>query len=215
VLLGDYLFATAFSLSASLDNPLASRYLSWVAGVVCQGEIAQIAETGNLDLDEETYFDVIEKKTAYLFAGAARVGAEYQDASEAEVAALSDYGMKLGTAFQIVDDILDVTGDEEQVGKTLGTDAGQGKVTLPVLHYLRAASTQDAARVRSLLGKGGRDGARKELRGILEESGSLGFARRRAEWFADESCRVLGIVRDSLYRQTLIDLARYALSRRR
>ena len=215
VLLGDYLFATAFALSAGLDNPLASRYLSWVSGVVCQGEILQIVETGNLDLDEETYFEVIEKKTAFLFAGAARVGAEYSGASEAATDALTAYGMKLGTAFQIIDDCLDLDGVEERVGKTLGTDARQGKATLPVIHYLQTAAPEKVAKMREILGGGEGDLWRDDIRVALEEHGSLQYARDRAGLFAKEAVKGLAVVPESPARETLERLARYTLSRRR
>lgn len=213
VLLGDYLFATAFALSANLENRLASRYLAFVTGVVCQGEIAQIRECGNLDLPEEVYLDVIEKKTAWLFAASARVGAEYQEAPEAACRALSDYGMRLGTAFQIVDDCLDLVGDESIAGKTLGTDAGQGKVTLPVIHHLRSVSAKEADRMRDLLRDGG--DRREEIRRLLEASGSLEYARRRAEELVDAATAALRPIPAGPPRAALERLARYSLLRRR
>lgn len=214
VLLGDYLFATAFALSANLENRLASRYLSWITGIVCQGEISQIRETGNLDLPEEVYFDIIEKKTAYLFSASARVGAEYMNAPEDATTALADYGMKLGSAFQIVDDCLDLDGEEARVGKTLGTDADQGKVTLPVIHYFRTAPAADAEVLRGLLGDGASD-HREEIRRRLEGHGSLEHARKRAETLAEEAVAGLRAVPAGPCRTALEDLARYSLHRRR
>jgi len=214
VLLGDYLFATAFALSSNLEDRLASRYLSWVTGVVCQGEIAQVVERGNLDLTEEAYLDIIEKKTAYLFAGSARVGAEYAGADEPAVKALTDYGMKMGTAFQIIDDCLDLEGEEARVGKTLGTDAGQGKVTLPVLQYLRTAPKEECRVMREKLGSGDPD-VRYEIRGRLVESGALEYAQEQARRFATEALRCLDVVPENRYRETLAEIARYTLSRQR
>jgi len=215
VLLGDYLFATAFSLSANLEDRLASRYLSWITGMVCQGEILQIQEAGNVDLPEEVYLDVIEKKTAFLFSAAARVGAEYAGAPEAAAAALADYGMKLGTAFQIIDDCLDLTGDEERVGKTLGTDAKQGKVTLPVIHFLKTAEAKDAAHVRELLTDPGEDDPGEEIRHLLQCAGALDYARDRAVEYTEEAIRGLGAVPPSPFREALEKLARFTISRRR
>jgi octaprenyl-diphosphate synthase len=214
ILLGDYLFATAFGLSASLENPLAARYLSWVTGIVCQGEIAQTVEQGNLELTEELYLDVIEKKTAYLFAGSARVGAEYAGASEQEAGALTDYGMKLGAAFQIIDDCLDLDGEEERVGKTLGTDAGQGKVTLPVLQYLRTSSEADAAHMRELLTSGD-PAVRDDVRELLVSSGALQYARDRANQFAAEAERSISGLPDTPAKASLAELAQYTLARKR
>jgi len=214
VLLGDYLFATAFALSANLENRLASRYLSWVSGIVCQGEIAQVVERGNLDLSEETYLDIIEKKTAYLFAAAARVGAEYAGAPEKDVKALTDYGMKMGTAFQMIDDCLDLEGDEERVGKTLGTDAGQGKVTMPVLQYLRTASAPDVTRMREMLSSGD-PSVRHVIRRELVAAGALDYAQERARGFATEALRCLEGVPDSPARTSMAAIATFTIARKR
>jgi octaprenyl-diphosphate synthase len=215
VLLGDFLFATAFGLSANLDNPLASRYLAWTSGVVCQGEIMQIIETGNLDLREEDYMEIIEKKTAYLFAASARVGAEYVGAPKEAVDALADYGMRLGTAFQIIDDCLDLVGEEERVGKTLGTDARQGKVTLPVIHFLRTASEASTMRLRELLSGGEGDEHLEEIRALLIGNGSLKFARNRATQLAEESVERISTIPESEARGSFEALAHYTLLRNR
>ncbi len=215
ILLGDYIFSSAFALSAGLRNPLASRYLSWITGIVCQGEILQILQSGNLDIEEEVYFDVIEKKTAFLFSAAARVGADYQEAGEDAVRALADYGMRLGTAFQIVDDCLDLDGDEASVGKSLGTDALQGKATLPVIHFLRTAEPDARERLRSLIRGYAEHGARDELRVLLTESGSLAYARGRAGALVEEAIRSLRFVPEGPARDVLERLARYSLERTR
>ena len=174
----------------------------------------QIIETGNLDLTQEEYLDVIEKKTAYLFSAAARVGAAYSDASEGACDALADYGMKLGTAFQIIDDCLDLDGTEERVGKTLGTDAVQGKVTLPVIRFFTTAPPDQVARMRGLLGSGDA-GVRDEVRDLLVESGALEFARGQAIRYAQEAADSLTVVPEGPARDALEGLARYTLSRRR
>ncbi|MCU0726426.1 MAG: polyprenyl synthetase family protein, partial [Planctomycetes bacterium] len=215
VLLGDFVFATAFGLSASLDNRLASRYLSFIAGVVCQGEILQILETGNLALEEQTYLDVIEKKTAFLFGAAGRVGAEYAGATPEQADALGRYGLDLGTAFQIVDDCLDLDGDEATVGKTLGTDARQGKVTLPVIHFLRTAPGDRAAVLRGILAGGEGDTRRDEIKAMLGERGSLDYARDRARRLAARAATHLEGVPPSAWRDTLLELAEYSVRRRR
>ncbi len=215
VLLGDFLFAAAFGLSSNLEDPLASRYLAWISGVVCQGEIMQIIETGNLDLREEDYMEIIEKKTAYLFAASARVGAEYVDAPRESVDALADYGMRLGTAFQIIDDCLDLVGDEERVGKTLGTDVRQGKVTLPVIHFLRTAPDAETARLRELLAGGHGDNHLEEIRSLLIGNGSLALARDRATQLAEEAVEKVATLPESAARDSFTELALYTLSRNR
>jgi octaprenyl-diphosphate synthase len=218
VLLGDFLFARAFALSASLGNRLASRYLADVTSVVCQGEILQNRERGNLDLPEERYFEIIGKKTAVLYAASAEVGARYAGAPEAAVRALHAYGMGLGLAFQVVDDVLDLDGDEEEVGKSLGTDVAMGKMTLPVIHFLRTAPASEREALRALLkgpGAGTDPAARARARTLLRGRGSIEFARRKAETLASEAREHLGALRPSPCREALFGLAEYVLQRRR
>jgi octaprenyl-diphosphate synthase len=237
VLLGDYLFATAFALSASLENRLASRYLAHITAQVCQGEILQNRERGNLDLPEERYFEIIEKKTAILYAASAEVGARYAGASEAHVADLHAFGLAIGLAFQIVDDCLDLDGDEEEVGKSLGTDVAKGKMTLPVIHFLRTAPPAERDALRRLLvphaepARGGEplrgrdldargDGpavapARAEARDRLRRHGSLAFAMARAESLVQDGRRRLDALPPSPWRDALHGLAEYCLLRTR
>src|SRR5437870_6122755 len=118
---------------------------------VCEGELCQVLEAGNLDLSEDDYFDIIDGKTAELTACCCRLGAHYADADAETVERLTEYGRCLGLAFQIADDLLDLTGLEESMGKTLGTDLAQGKLTLPIIHLLDRLPSEDAARVRAIL----------------------------------------------------------------
>ena len=218
VLLGDFLFARAFALSASLRNRLASRYLAEITSVVCQGEILQNRERGNLDLTEERYFEIIGKKTAVLYAASGEVGARYAHAPDEVVRALHAYGQGLGLAFQIVDDVLDVDGDEEEAGKSLGTDFAKGKMTLPVLHALRTAGAEDRADLRALLtdpAAASDGGARGRARAILRRSGSVAFALDRAEGLLAEAREHLDRVPASPARDALSGLADYVLLRRR
>jgi len=218
VLLGDFLFARAFALSASLRNRLASRYLAEITSVVCQGEILQNRERGNLDLTEERYFEIIGKKTAVLYAASGEVGARYAGAPEESVRALHAFGQGIGLAFQIVDDVLDVDGDEEEAGKSLGTDFAKGKMTLPVLHALRAAAPADRDALRALLadpGAAADRGARGRARAILRRAGSVAFALGRAEGLVGEAREHLDRLPPSPSRDALSGLADYVLQRRR
>ncbi len=213
VLLGDYLFATAFSASAALPDRLASRYLSHITGVVCQGEIMQIAERGNLDLDQDRYYDIISKKTASLYAAAARVGAVYAGADEETARRFESYGLELGLAFQIIDDCLDITGEEERVGKSLGTDFEQSKVTLPVIHFLRTAPDEQKATMRRLEGAG--EGALVEARRMLIDHGSLAYAETAsANHIASAKTHLAGVA-PSPFRASLELAAEYVTYRRR
>ncbi len=229
VLLGDFLFARAFALSASLENRLASRYLSEITAEVCQGEILQNRERGNLDLPEDRYFEIIRKKTAILYAAAAEVGARYAGAPEEAVRALHGFGLGIGLAFQIVDDCLDLDGDEAEVGKSLGTDVAKGKMTLPVIHFLRSAPAADREALRALLAPGAPGGGssglrdpvrdpvrdREEARDLLRRHGSIAFAQERAEVLVAEARERLSVLPPSACREALHGLADYVLQRKR
>ncbi len=216
VLLGDYLFATAFALSASLENRLASRYLARITAEVCEGEILQNRERGNLALPEERYFEIIRKKTAILYAAAAEVGARYAGADDAQVRALHRYGMGIGLAFQVVDDCLDVDGDEAEVGKSLGTDVAKGKMTLPVIHFLRTAPPAERDAMRALLAAPEPPpDFRARARSLLRDRGSIAFAMDRAERLAAEARDAVESLPPGPCRDSLHGLAEYVLQRTR
>src|SRR3954466_12517348 len=139
VLLGDYMISHSYHLCSSLDSQLASRLIGRTTNRVCEGELLQLDNRGNIDLDEPTYTQIIERKTASLCATCCYLGARFSGANEPQAQALESYGQAIGTAFQIQDDILDLVGDVRAVGKTLGVDAEKGKMTLPLIHFMRTA----------------------------------------------------------------------------
>src|ERR1700683_2557756 len=131
VLLGDYLISHSYHLCSELESQFASRLIGRTTNCVCEGELLQLDNRNNLDLDEQTYLQIIERKTASLCAACCLLGAKFAGASPGEIAAMETFGLSLGTAFQIQDDILDLVGDVTSVGKTLGIDVEKGKLTLP------------------------------------------------------------------------------------
>jgi len=162
VLLGDVLFSRAYLAAARLADRFASVYLSEVVGEILEGEIRQNRERHNLDLDEPAYRTIVRGKTAALYEGALVVGAHYADGPRDVVRALAAYGHHLGMAFQIVDDRLDLAGDESTVGKSLGVDLREGKVTLPVILWLRGRPARERDEARALVESAGRDDAARE-----------------------------------------------------
>lgn len=211
VLLGDYLFTHAFHLTSSLGDATACRLIGRATNVVCEGEMSQIAHRADLDLKEERYLEIIEAKTAELCAVSCALGARYAGASEAVVKALDGFGRSVGIAFQIVDDLLDVTGSERVVGKSLGSDLRQQKLTLPLIHLLSTVNATEAAEVRSLL----RDPecAPAALEAWLERTGALQTARSRAEHFIVAARQRLACLPESPARQLLEDMADYVTQR--
>lgn len=215
VLLGDFLLASAYAEAAALDDPLASRYLSKVTRVVCQGEMLQIHNRGNLDLSLDAYLEIIEKKTAVLYAASCECGARYAGGDPDAVRALHDYGMGLGMAFQIVDDVLDLTGDEAVVGKSLGTDLARCKLTLPLIHFLHHGPAAKVADVRALLadGRGGEEAER--IRQAVLSNGSVEHAMGDARARIRAAIDGLSALPPSEGRDLLTALAEYTLVRRR
>lgn len=186
IMLGDYLFTHAFHLSSTLDDVRACRIIGATTNRLCAGELQQICERGNIELSEEEYFDIIDAKTAELTACCCKLGAIYADMGEEVVEHLANFGRSLGIAFQIADDLLDLVGAEKTVGKSLGTDLEQQKLTLPLIHLLHNASAQQALRVRAILTAAGNH-KREALLPELRASGSLAYAQERAEEFASSA----------------------------
>ena len=152
ILLGDYLFAQSFRLAATLDSTRTCQWVGEAARLVCEGELRQVFARNDWELDEATYFEVIRGKTAELCRVACALAAAEAGCPDEQIEQLAEFGSSLGIAFQIADDFLDVWGDDATVGKTLGTDLQQGKITLPVIRLLETCDAKDRAVVLSILG---------------------------------------------------------------
>lgn len=202
VLLGDYLFTHAFHLASTLDDVRACRLIGAATDRVCEGELCQVLQRGNLDLSEAEYFDIIDGKTAELTACCCHLGALYSGASPEVVQALVRYGRAVGLAFQIADDLLDLVGEEKTTGKSLGTDVEQQKLTLPLIYLLNQGDKSLSMQVRRIL-SGTENHKRESLRPYLAESGGLEYARRRAEGLAAEARAELACLPPSTCRSIL------------
>lgn len=202
ILLGDMLFTKAFHLSATLGDARICEWIGHATDRVCAGELMQLTEQGNLHLSEAEYFEIIGGKTAALTECTTRLGAFAAGADAEVVEALATYGSRLGLAFQIGDDLLDLLGTEEAAGKTLGTDLGQGKLTLPVIHALASVSATEAADLRGRMRRLG-EGDREAIVSALRRAGSLDYARGVADRLAVEARAALGVLPASAHRETL------------
>jgi octaprenyl-diphosphate synthase len=212
ILLGDLLFSHAYHLASTVGDSEACRIIGETTNRVCAGELQQVGEQGNLDLGEPAYFEIIDGKTAELTACACRLGALYAGASEAVVGQMANFGRRLGLAFQIADDLLDLVGAESTAGKTLGTDLGQLKLTLPVIHLLDRVPAGEADGVRAIL-RGPTAERHERLMPMLEASGSLAYARRKADEFAAKARGCLDLLPPSECRQVLSQLTEWAIRR--
>ncbi len=215
ILFGDYLFAKAYALCARLHNREANLILARTVEEMCVGELSQIATKFNFDLDEEQYLGVIRSKTASLFSTACRLGGVGHRAAPDAVEALARYGTCLGMAFQIVDDCLDLTGTEREAGKSLGTDLEKGKLTLPVIQFLRQATPDERRALQDLLGSNGdREDRRAEVLRLIQGRGFVRRSLERAAGWVEDAKASLRQVRDSHYLGNLHLLADFVLQRR-
>ncbi len=212
VLLGDYIYAKAFHMAVALPDPTAARWLAETVRVICQGEITQVLHRFDFAWTEARYFQVIAEKTASLYAAACRLGGHYAGGSEGRMRALEEYGLELGIAFQIVDDCLDLDGDERVVGKSLGTDVTKGKITLPLL-WLLQRSPADAQRLRVVLGKSEVEGLRR-LRGEFPLEHAVAYALQEAARRVAKAQASLSSLPEGPGREALHQLAGFVLTRR-
>jgi octaprenyl-diphosphate synthase len=212
VLLGDYLISHSYHLCSSLQSQLASRLIAHTTNQVCEGELLQIDNRNNLELDEKTYFQIIRHKTAVLCAACCTLGASFAGASQQVVDQLGTYGNCLGTAFQIQDDLLDILGDAGMVGKTLGSDVHKGKMTLPMIHFLRTAPVEHRALLRSLLISRDADKV-EQIRNLILPSPSIPYARETAQRLVNEAKQSLSGLTDSEPKRVLEMMADFVVTR--
>jgi octaprenyl-diphosphate synthase len=214
VLLGDFLISHAYHLCSSLPDVQASRMVGAATNTVCEGELMQVSRRGDFDLSEADYIEIIRRKTACLTGLSARLGAKHAGAEPAVCDRLYRYGEHLGIAFQIVDDVLDLTGDQAEVGKTLGTDLGKGKLTLPLIHLLSTSAGRRRDEVEELLRR--RPGPPPaEVRRRLVAAESLEYAMGRAEDHAAAALEAAGGLPATPARDLLTATAEFVVRRRK
>ncbi|WP_202841198.1 polyprenyl synthetase family protein [Luteimonas saliphila] len=212
VLVGDFLYSRSFQLMVELDRMEVMRILADTTNRIAEGEVLQLLHVRNPDTDEAAYLDVIERKTAVLFAAGTRLGALASGADEATQQALHDYGLQLGHAFQIADDVLDYSADADALGKNLGDDLAEGKATLPLIHAMAHADDATRARLRGIVERGEVD-AMPDVLAAIASAGSLDYSLRRAgEYAAAAEAALDGLPQNDAV-AALRGLARYAVAR--
>ena len=212
VLVGDFLYSRSFQLMVELDRLEVMRILADTTNTIAEGEVLQLLHVRNPDTDEAAYLRVIERKTAILFAAATRLGALLADADGRTQQALHDYGLALGYAFQIADDVLDYASDAATMGKNLGDDLAEGKATLPLIHAIRHSDTATAERLRAIVQEGDA-GAMPEVLSAIRATGGLDYSRERARHYAAMAEQALDGLPESDALAALRGLARYAVER--
>jgi octaprenyl-diphosphate synthase len=216
VLLGDYLYIKSMRLALTYDTLAVVRLLCDVTLRMIEGELYQLTKNGDVDITEEEHLDIIRRKTAYLFGGCAQIGGMLGGVSPEREKALQEYGFNLGMAFQLVDDLLDFTGDAAALGKPVGADLREGKMTLPLIHLLRQGEARGAAIVREIMtSRTATDDQWSRLVRILQEHRSIDYANRLALDYAERAKKPLSAFPPSAERDALLALPDYVLSRDR
>ena len=212
VLVGDFLYSRSFQLMVELERLPVMKVLADTTNAIAEGEVLQLLHIRNPDTDEPAYLKVIERKTAVLFAAATRLGAFLAGADDTVQRRLHDYGMALGYAFQIADDVLDYSADEATLGKHLGDDLAEGKATLPLIHAIQHSDPAVRDRLRAIVENGDVD-AMPEVLAAIEASGGLAYSRHRAEQYAAAAEAALDGLDGNDAIAALRGLARYAVRR--
>jgi octaprenyl-diphosphate synthase len=212
VLVGDFLYSRSFQMMVNVDDMRVQRVLANATNVIAEGEVLQLLNVHNADVSVEDYMRVIHYKTAMLFEAAARLGGILGDVDEALQDRLAAFGRHIGTAFQLIDDVLDYSGDEAATGKHLGDDLAEGKPTLPLIHVMQAGTREQAALVRRAIESGGRE----EFPAVIEAihaSGALTVTAEHARREAQIAKEALSELPASVFKESLLQLCDFAVAR--
>lgn len=222
VLVGDFLYSLSFQMMVKTKNMQVMQVLSKATKVISEGEVLQLLNCHNADVNEENYMKVIHYKTAKLFEASAEIAAilgteNYQNTSQKQqiIKAFGDYGMYLGTAFQLIDDVLDYSGEEVETGKHLGDDLAEGKPTLPLIYVMQNGTTEQAKIVKNAIENGGREMFAKVL-AVIKNSNALEFTRKQAVKEAQLAKNAIAnLPLNEKYKTALLDLADFSVERKK
>lgn len=213
VFVGDFMYSRAFQMMVGVDSMHVMRVLADATNVIAEGEVLQLLNCHNADVVIDDYLRVIRYKTAKLFEAAARLGGIVGGADPETEARLADFGMHLGTAFQLIDDVLDYSADEADTGKHLGDDLAEGKPTLPLIHVMQHGTPEQAALVRGAIEHGGRDDFAAVLAAI-QDSGALAETLRYAQEEAKRAIEAISVLPPSNFKDALLQLSDFAVRRK-
>ncbi len=212
VLVGDFLYSRAFQMMVEVNDMRVMQTLADATNTIAEGEVLQLLSCHDADVDTSSYLHVIHCKTAKLFEAAMRLGAILARMDEAGEQAAAKYGMHLGTAFQLVDDVLDYSGDEQETGKNLGDDLSEGKPTLPLIYAMRHGDASQVALVRQAIEQGD-IACFADVLQVIKQTGALEYTRQQAQRESDAACAALAALPDTNYKQSLLQLANFAATR--
>lgn len=212
VLVGDFVYSRAFQMMVQVESMRVMEILAQATNIIAEGEVLQLLNVHDADISQQDYLKVIHFKTAKLFEAATRLGAVICQANAKDEAALAAYGMHLGTAFQLIDDVLDLSGDGATIGKSLGNDIAEGKPTLPLLYAMHHGNAQQAEVIRQAIQQGGSDHIDNVIQAV-QQTDALAYVRKLAQSEAKQACDAIAHFADSPAKQALTDLAAFSVQR--
>lgn len=212
VLVGDFVYSRAFQMMVGVQNMRVMDILAEATNIIAEGEVLQLLNINDADISDDDYLRVIHYKTAKLFEAATRLGAVICQASTDDENAMAEYGMRLGTAFQLIDDVLDLSGNSEDIGKNLGDDIAEGKPTLPLLYAMRHGDAKQSQLIRHTIEQGGLEDFSAIIRAV-EQTGALDYVRNIAKQEAELACKAIQHLPSTPQHQALIQLAEFSVSR--
>ncbi|MDP8079077.1 octaprenyl diphosphate synthase [Phocoenobacter skyensis] len=213
VLVGDFIYTRSFQMMTSVNSLDVLKVMSNATNVIAEGEVQQLMNCNDPDTTEQSYMQVIYGKTARLFEAATQCAAIISNATPQMEKALQDYGRYLGTAFQLIDDILDYSANAEKLGKNIGDDLAEGKPTLPLLHAMHQGNASEAALIREAIEQGGKRESLNDILAIMQKYQSLDYAMQRAKEEAQKAVDAIQILPETEYKQALISLAYLSVDR--
>lgn len=212
VLVGDFLYSRAFEMMVDVDSMRIMQILAETTNVIAEGEVMQLMNCNDADTTEQRYLDVIHAKTAKLFEAATRLGAVLCRRPQDEENAMASYGMHLGTAFQLIDDVLDYSSSSEEMGKNVGDDLAEGKPTLPLIYAMRNGTAEQSAIVRKAIEEGGLEYL-EQVMDAIRRTGAIEYTEQTARQEAELAIQQLQHLPESDYKAAMIALARYSVDR--
>ena len=215
ILFGDYLFSRAYTILSALDSQVATIIMSQTINILCEGEMVQLLRCYDTEVTESEYLSIIEKKTASLCAASCKLGAISSGANKKQTEVLTNYGSKIGMAFQIIDDCLDVMGKEEEMGKPINLDTQSGKLTLPFIRLVNKIPIDRKESTLELIFQNNSEDSKAAIAELLEEHEAVDYAYDTARQLVKKAQDDLSVIPDSIYKTSLLELGDYVVSRDR
>jgi octaprenyl-diphosphate synthase len=215
ILFGDYLFSRAYTILSALDSQMATIIMSQTINILCEGEMVQLLRCYDSEVTESEYLSIIEKKTASLCAASCKLGAISSGANKKQTEVLTNYGSKIGIAFQIIDDCLDVMGKEDEMGKPMNLDTQSGKLTLPFIRLVNKLPTDRKESALELIFQNNSKDSKAAIADLLEEHDAVDYAYEIARQLVKKAQDKMSIIPDSVYKNSLLELGDYVVSRDR